>query len=58
MDPLAIYASMLLLCGVVLVLIRVFRHQVTRTCPLCDAQVELGKPSCQSCGYRFSTARY
>ena len=57
MGPLAIYISILVVLLIVSILARVFRHVPTRTCPLCDAKVELGRARCQVCHYRFSTAR-
>jgi predicted amidophosphoribosyltransferase len=34
--------------------VRVFHTPpAVRTCPLCDAKVELGRQRCQVCGYRF-----
>jgi hypothetical protein len=58
MDPLAIYATAVALCLVVLVVGWVFHTPASRTCPFCATQVELGKARCQSCGYVFSEARF
>ena len=58
MDPALIYIGMLVFCLAVLVLGWIHKQPATRKCPLCESQVELGKISCQVCGYRFSTARY
>jgi hypothetical protein len=35
-----------------------FRARTTRTCPLCGSKVDLGKVRCQTCGYKFTGARY
>jgi hypothetical protein len=58
MEPLVIYAAMAGLLLVASLLVAVFRHVTTRKCPLCEAQVEMGRTRCQACDYRFSTARY
>jgi hypothetical protein len=58
MDPLLVYISLFVFFIVAGVLVWAYRHVVTRKCPRCDAQVELGRPRCQVCGYRFSTARF
>ena len=58
MDPLLIFSLILAWFGIAGIAMYVYRHTTTRKCPLCDAQVELGKPHCQVCGYKFTAARY
>jgi hypothetical protein len=58
MEPVVIFFSIvawMILAGIA---VRVLRWVPSRVCPLCDAQVELGRTHCQSCGYRFTAARY
>ncbi len=57
-DPLTIYISIIGLLLVLTVLLGVFSYHITRGCPQCNARVQLGRPRCQGCGYRFSTARF
>ena len=57
-DPLVVYVVMAALLFVASVLVGIFRHAVTRKCPLCDAKVEMGRQHCQVCHYRFSAARF
>ncbi len=58
MDPLIVFISItawMILAGVA---VRIFRWVPTRVCPLCEAKVELGRTHCQTCGYKFTAARY
>ena len=57
-SPLAIFVSMVGVLLVASVLVHVFRRNVTRVCPLCDARVEIGRRRCQVCGYRFDSSRW
>jgi hypothetical protein len=56
-NPLLIYVGLLVVMLAASLLVWVFRHTPSRRCPLCEAQVEIGRTRCQTCGYRFSTAR-
>ncbi len=53
MDPLLIYILLLTVALGVLALVRVFHHQPTRLCPLCEGRVALSARSCGTCSYRF-----
>ena len=58
MDPLLVYISVAALLLVASLAVGIWRHKPTRSCPLCESKVELGKVQCQVCGYRFGAARY
>jgi predicted amidophosphoribosyltransferase len=48
------YIGAVAILGVASLAVRIFHTpQAVRTCPLCEAKVELGRQRCQVCGYRF-----
>jgi hypothetical protein len=57
-EPLAIFIILLVWMALAGIAVKVFRHVPSRPCPHCDAKVEIGRASCQDCGYRFTSARY
>jgi hypothetical protein len=58
MGPLAIYVSLLVFFVLAGGAVWIWRHVPTRSCPQCEARVEIGKARCQSCGYKITSARY
>jgi hypothetical protein len=57
-DPLLLYSSVTLALILLGIMLRLYQRIVTRSCPLCDARVELGRRWCQRCGYKFDTSRW
>jgi hypothetical protein len=53
-DPLAIYVSAIAILLAFSLAVWIWRHRVTRVCPLCESRVEIGRTRCQVCDYNFA----